>query len=268
MEIATALAGGVGIATARSARRRMMAAVVGALLALSAGCDRGQPGSRPAPPASTPAAQAPPSETAPAKAPPDGSAEVETALAQVPPAAVTPGEAVPNSTPTSTGPTDPVDLPFRPLAEATTGEWAVYATADGRKLRYDVARVTGAAVTTRVTVYDQGKPLGLPALREDPRDYDLPAVQPAVKPVERRTARETIDVAGRSWNATLYETRWTDEGVAYVRRLWVSEEAPVFGLVRMELTGDGTVEARLELTAFGRESAGPEASRSAEERKP
>ena len=49
----------------------------------------------------------------------------------------------------------------------------------------------------------------------------------------------------------LYEDRWTDEQIHYVRRTWVSRDAPVFGVIRMELHGDGVLEARLKLIAMG-----------------
>ena len=56
---------------------------------------------------------------------------------------------------------------------------------------------------------------------------------------------------GKIWDAWLYEDRWIDEGIHYVRRSWVSETAPVFGLLRMELHGDEALEAQMELTDFG-----------------
>ena len=62
--------------------------------------------------------------------------------------------------------------------------------------------------------------------------------------------------AGRSWGAVLYEDRWTDEGVSYVRRTWVHPEVPVSGTLRLELYGDNVLEARLELAAFGFRPAG------------
>jgi hypothetical protein len=69
---------------------------------------------------------------------------------------------------------------------------------------------------------------------------------------ERQVSPARIGAAGRNWSALLYEDRWTDEEVQYVRRTWVSTEAPLFGILRMQLRGDGELEARLELKAFGK----------------
>ena len=53
-------------------------------------------------------------------------------------------------------------------------------------------------------------------------------------------------------DAICYEDRWVDEDIAYVRRTWVNPQVPVFGTIRMELYGDGVLEARLELVDAGK----------------
>jgi hypothetical protein len=149
--------------------------------------------------------------------------------------------------------TRPASAPaFQPLTDAAVGEWAEYAVLDDRVLRYDVVERTASVVTTQVTVRQGGKPLGLPASRRDPADLDPPARQAEAVGADRTSTRAEIDVAGRTWAATLYEHRWTDEDVQYLRQTWVSPDVPVFGTVRMALYGDGELEARLELTGFGK----------------
>jgi len=140
---------------------------------------------------------------------------------------------------------------FQPLRDAAVGEWARYAAMASRTIRYDVDEVTATTVKTRITVRDHGTPLGLPAIREDPRDLDPVARQARSVEADRRRTSATIEAAGRQWRATLYEDRWTDEEIPYLRRTWVSPEVPVFGTIRMELYGNGTLEARLELVAAG-----------------
>jgi hypothetical protein len=76
------------------------------------------------------------------------------------------------------------------------------------------------------------------------------------KNAARACRPEPIEAAGRRWAAIVYEDRWTDEEIAYVRRTWVSPEVPYLGVIRMELTGNGQVEARLVLREFGGAPAG------------
>jgi len=228
--------------------------VTAILLALACREEPGQSESTPVPsPAPTHAVSAePPAEssavatTLPARDEPDSSrTEAVTATPAAPPepqpsvAAASPAEEQDASVP-----------PFMPLQDAVPGEWAVYDAGEGRALRYEVTGADVDGVQTRVTVIQDGKILGQPAVRADVRIYD-PLLRQANRTGATRTARpERISVAGRTWEAMLYEDRWTDEGVDYVRRTWVSPDAPCMGLLRMELQGDGRLESRLELRAW------------------
>jgi hypothetical protein len=98
---------------------------------------------------------------------------------------------------------------------------------------------------------ESGRTVGEPATREDD-----PKADPLARQAERREAirsarTEEVEAAGRQWQATLYEDRWTDEEIQYVRRTWVSPRAPYHGILRMELYGDGQLEAKLTLTDYG-----------------
>jgi len=141
---------------------------------------------------------------------------------------------------------------FEPLADAEVGEWVRLRAMESREIRYEVVRAGAATVTTRVAIFENGKPLGLPSMREDMRNWDPLAASARSTKAVRSANRATIETAGRSWDALLYEDRWTEEGVSYVRRTWVHPEAPVLGTLRMELKGGTAVESRLELIAFGR----------------
>ena len=107
-------------------------------------------------------------------------------------------------------------------------------------------------LTIEVTVFDPNKPLALPATRKERRDLDPLDAQARPAGAERSASETNLEAAGRAWDAVVCEDRWTDEEIHYVRRTWVSAQAPVFGTIRMELYGDNILEARLELTAFGR----------------
>ena len=148
--------------------------------------------------------------------------------------------------------------PFEPLADARVGEWVRLVGLNGRELRYEVVQAEAATVATRVTVHENGKLLGLPTTREDMRAWDPLAALARSTQAARTATRSVVQLAGRSWNAVLYEDRWTDEGVSYVRRTWVHPEVPVLGTLRLELYGDNALEARLELAAFGFGPAGVE----------
>jgi hypothetical protein len=150
------------------------------------------------------------------------------------------------------GGTDSPDVPsFLPLRKADVGETATYVDAAGKTLRYEIIKIDGEDVTTRVSMLDaSGHPLGEPALRHNERDDDLLATQASGHAAQRQASRVSVDAAGKSWNALMFTDTWTDEGVHYVRRSWVSEDVPVFGLIRMELTGDNITEAKLELRSF------------------
>jgi len=141
---------------------------------------------------------------------------------------------------------------FEPLSDAVAREWSRLAAMGRREVLYEVTDVRAATVTMRVTVFEGGKPLGLPVLREDFRSVDPVAVAVAAVKARRGWGQVAVELGGRTWDAVFYEDRWADEGVDYVRRTWVSSEAPVFGVLKMELYGDGQLESALELTAGGR----------------
>lgn len=123
----------------------------------------------------------------------------------------------------------------------------------GRRLGYKIVKAGATTVHIEVSVTDQGKPLGQTATREEMRDLD-PLVSLARPRRAQRSARpEPVQAGNSRWeDAMLYEDRWQDEGIRYLRKTWVSAKAPVFGTLRMELYGDDTLEARMELTAFGK----------------
>lgn len=210
------------------------------------GCDSDDSRERPAAPAAPTERIAPPLPAADSQEPPE----------DVAPPGIVDSAPVATSTAPATEPaplgTQPVEPPpFHPLTDAKVGEWAVYQALESQRVRYEILEVGSSRVKTLVSVSMDGRPLGMPANREDLRDTDpLKWERPAG--ARRQLSRTTITAAGRDWNAILYDDRWTDEGVAYIRKTWVSIDAPVFGIIRMELVGDNSVEARLELVEGGR----------------
>jgi len=140
---------------------------------------------------------------------------------------------------------------FRPLLDAVESEWALLSAMGSRQIRYEVVRTGAATITIEVTVFDQNKPLGLPAMREELRDFDPLDEQARTVKAIRSSSQTTTEAAGRVWDAVIYEDMWTDEEIVYVRRTWVSSQAPVLGTLRMELYGNNALEASLELMAFG-----------------
>jgi hypothetical protein len=153
-----------------------------------------------------------------------------------------------SSKPASTQPAVPA---FLPLGDAAVGEWAEYTSLVGWTIRHQVVEAQPGRVVVEVEVSGPEGRIGLPSRRTESRDSDPLADQAQRVDARRQLSRSRVDAAGTSWDALLYEDRWTDEEIAYVRRTWVSPAVPVFGTLRMELYGDGELEARIELTAAG-----------------
>ncbi len=145
----------------------------------------------------------------------------------------------------------PASSGFRPLSDARVGEWAEYTAHQQRTIRYEVLAAAPSAIRVRLTVTQDHKALGLPATREEDPGDDPFVLRGPQAGGQRTTRRQALQAAGRTWEATCHEDRWTEEGVAYVERTWISNQAPVYGLLKMIKTGDGTVEASMELRAFG-----------------
>ena len=144
-----------------------------------------------------------------------------------------------------------LDAPWQPLLRAKPGDWVEYQSLENLRLRYEVQKVTSSQVTTQVTVHQAGRDWGTPAFREDPIQIDFLEQTAMRNKAERTRTSATIEAASRHWECWLYEDRWSDEEVSYIRRSWVSSQVPYSGLIRMELHGDDQLEARLELVAYG-----------------
>lgn len=156
------------------------------------------------------------------------------------------GEPPPETAPAGSGTSDRPPA-FEPLRDAVGGERTRYAALDDRILEYEIVKVAVTRITTRVVVYAEGKPLGLPATRDDAPDHDPVARHARRAGARTSVRRETIECAGRTWDTLLYEDRWRDEDIDYVRRTWVCEDVPVFGIVRMDLLGNHELETQLTL---------------------
>lgn len=140
---------------------------------------------------------------------------------------------------------------WRPLLDAAAGEWVEYDTLDDRRIRYDVLKSAPSGVVIRITIRQAGRTWGEPALREDDPTWDPIGAEAQRRKATRSIAGEAVQAAGRKWEATVYEDRWVDEEIRYVRRTWVNPQVPYTGIIRMELHGDGKLEARLVLVDYG-----------------
>jgi len=163
------------------------------------------------------------------------------------------GATPPGSTPSQAEQTIPPDQAalLQPLADARVGEWAAYEMLDGYRQRWQVVAAEDGSVRIQVLVTRYGEPVGLPAIRTESRDFhwalaDARRVKAAVS-----IRREPLRLRGKDLVAQHVIARWHDEGVAYVRDTWISNEVPVFGLARMTLSADGRLVARMELLASG-----------------
>jgi hypothetical protein len=138
-----------------------------------------------------------------------------------------------------------------PLATATVGDWAVYETADGAQ-RVEVKHKTLLLAEVEVRTVVQGRPVGLPAVRElrQTFDYGLDAWGAEEKIGEPRVTYETVEAAGRRWRCRLTVMQWRSGGGTCERRVWMSDEAPVYGLVKSEVSVDGALRMRMTLKEY------------------
>jgi hypothetical protein len=151
-----------------------------------------------------------------------------------------------------TGPEAPVFRPGRLVSDATRGEEAQYADAEGNRLRYAVETTTGGgpdhppSLRIRREVWDATGnllssvtydhyptihflfPLVAP---EDPDGYDRVWVW-------QRIRREEIDVGGKrrpAWRVDGIDPALPTDADAFVA--WFDDQVPVFGLLRWQRFG-------------------------------
>jgi hypothetical protein len=154
--------------------------------------------------------------------------------------------------------TQPSPIPsWHPLLRAAAGDWVEYESLERMRIRYDVLKITPTGVLTRVTTHQEGRTWGKPATREDDLQFDPLQVQAERGKATRTCQPAVVEIADAKWECILYEDRWTDEDIPYVRRTWVSAAAPFLGTVRMELHGADRLEARLTMMAWSKSPAAP-----------
>lgn len=174
-------------------------------------------------------------------------------LADEPQTTSQPADSAPASHP-STAPADSQPVaqapPFHPLEHAQLGQWARYRAMEKMEIVYRIKAVRGREVEVQIEAYRDGSAMGIPTRRTEPRDRDPLAARGALTNAQRSCRPDTITLAGKKWDALCYEDRWSDEGIAYHRRTWVSAEVPVYGIILIEKTGNGIPESRIELMAW------------------
>lgn len=147
--------------------------------------------------------------------------------------------------------------PWRPLLNAAPGQWVEYESLERLRVRYEVLLVKPTRVTTQVTVYQEGRNVGIPATREDDSTADELEGQAKRRHATRSCQPAKLEVVGRQFECLLYEDRWFSEDISYVCRTWVSVAVPFLGTVRMELYGADRLEARLVLVGLGGAARSP-----------
>ena len=90
-------------------------------------------------------------------------------------------------------------------------------------------------VVIEVRVVADGQLVGLRAERREPASLDWPLAEARRRKAGVAQRLERIYAAGRSWDCRLTQARWGSGQEAYEQRTWVSPDAPVYGIVRMEV---------------------------------
>lgn len=112
-----------------------------------------------------------------------------------------------------------------------------------------IVTVDDANVSVEVRMFQDGRMLSLPAIRREKRDSDPMRRYEKRLTIRTRVEPANIEAAGQTWACQLITDEWTDEEITYVRRTWYSDQAPIYGLVRMEKYDEGRLVARMELIA-------------------
>jgi hypothetical protein len=140
---------------------------------------------------------------------------------------------------------------FRPLADAKAGEWCRFGLRDEQVEELRVKGIEGDAVAIEVRMFRAGQPLGLPAVRVERASFNPLRQHESRLTIAVTTEPATVEAAGYSWPCRLVTETWIDEEVPTVRKTWICEAAPVFGIVRSERYDEGKRVAFMELLDFG-----------------
>lgn len=140
---------------------------------------------------------------------------------------------------------------FLPLADAKVGEWCRYRMRDEQVEELRVVSAESGIVGIELKMSSHDKPLGLPTIRHERADEDPIAAHARRVGAEIAVSDAAVEAAGMRWPCRLVTETWSDEGVHYVRRTWYHEAAPVYGVVKMDMTADGAPGAFEELIDYG-----------------
>jgi len=155
-------------------------------------------------------------------------------------------------------PMDAGAMNMTPWTDLRAGQWACYRMLDGYAQRLTVRRVDQDEVELVMEMFLDGQSVGLPATRIENRHHVSPLAQAQHRAAAMTfTEEQTIVAAGRTWNCGRVTARWREEGLDYVQETWLSERAPLSGLLRQETRAGTHAVARTELSDFGYRGAGP-----------
>jgi hypothetical protein len=149
----------------------------------------------------------------------------------------------------------------QPLAKAKVGDWAVYTSTGAQfkmTMRQELVTIKGKDVTVKFTSTVNG--LDLPASEQT---FDVSKkVDPFVgadkadnlKIKETGVGKETLKVNGKDyvcdWRANHITTTANGQEIVSESKVWMSKDAPLFGLVKTETRTLGMLTV-MELTESG-----------------
>jgi hypothetical protein len=153
------------------------------------------------------------------------------------------------------------DEPDFPLTRAKVGDWVVFKMDSGNakmRMRQEVTEVTDKTVTIKsiVSYNDVEQP---PVIKtEDKISKDDPAVEAKnrkeFKYIDTGKGQETLKINGKDyrcdWKSMTTTATVNGMEITTASTLWMSKDAPVYGLVKTETKSNGSVDV-MELIDSG-----------------
>ncbi len=142
-----------------------------------------------------------------------------------------------------------LDLP-NPYKNAKEGDWVVHEMKGGMQMRQTVVAVSPDTVTIEIQTIMNGNVVHKQTMDQERNSKpDLKALGVKEGGPEPKISEDTLTIKGKKIKCTLIVTEKDD----ITTKIWLSEEIPVNGLVKTEMTGkEAAMSGVMVVTDWGR----------------